>query len=77
MQCAKIHEAGILQIWGQAHYLSVTGVPYNTEFYEWMGKQNVLFLSNRRDRELNKPRTLAWKAGVRTSTSGSPADQCW
>ena len=25
---------------GRAHYLSVTEAPYNTEFYEWMGKKH-------------------------------------
>ena len=32
-----------LQVWGRARYLSVTEVPHNTEFYEWMEKKQLCF----------------------------------
>ena len=31
------------EVWGRAHYLSVTEAPRNTEFYEWVGKKHFCF----------------------------------
>ena len=50
-------EIRALVVWGRARYLSVTKAPHNTDFHTWMGK---------------KPRTLAWKAAVLTTTLVPP-----
>ena len=71
-------EIRALAVRGRARYLSVTEVPHNTDIHTWMGKKHFLFLLNRRDR---KPRTLAWKTAVLTTTLGppphTPIKDCW
>ena len=44
----------ILEVWGRAHYLSVTEAPHNTEFYGCSvdKEETFLFVSNRRDLRL-------------------------
>ena len=42
-----------MKVWGRARDLSVTETPHNTEFLHVDGEETFLFLSNRRDREMN------------------------
>ena len=45
-------------VWGRARHLSITEAPYNTEFYEWMGKKHFCFFQTA-------------ETGKRTQTSSS------
>ena len=53
-----------LEVWGRARYLSVTEVPHNTEFYEWMGKEHFCFFRT----------AETWKRTPHSSVKGSCAN---